>query len=723
MLGRILATALLILLSAPVLLAQEPPTSPDAPAVASPETPTFAAEVEQVVVDMVVTDKKGNPVTGVVQDDLIVTEDGVPQTVISFEAFALPDEPLPEPPPPPRVSRNTDPTTRRGRTFAIVFDDMNLTPFRARDAKAAVASFLTNGAREGDYVTLIATSGSAWWTARMESGRERLLDTLKRLDGRRIPDLSMERLSDWEAMRIYQFQDPQVIARVARRFDQFGVFQRAGNAGSPYAGIYGDPFVTARATEVYFQARTRNRVTLDVIERALNGMAKARGRKSVILVSDGFVHDPSLEEFKRVTAASRRANAAIYFLNARGLQGMPVELTAAFGPPLAAQDVGFAHLSMDMEDDGSEALASDSGGFTVKNTNDLEAGIQRIARETQSYYLLGYTSTNPTRDGKFREIKVQFKKGKGKGLKIRARKGYYALTADGRQPLTAKEGIDPVLQAALDSPWPEDEIPLRMTHFVGSEKMLGKASVFVVTEVDVRAFEFEEVEGRHLAEIEFLLVVAHRESGEFFRFDQDIDLKLRPATHERLFLQWLPIVREFELQPGDHMAKMVIREKRTGAVGTLVHVFDVPSLEEFRVATPILSDVDQRGAQGRGFKPQPLARREFTRGDQLICQFDVFGAARDEAGQPKVAHGYQVLGADGIVYMKIPESVINPTSLGALTRQFAFTLDLAPGRYEILMTVRDQLARKALEIREPFKVLERAPAADATAGQTASSPN
>jgi VWFA-related protein len=721
--------ALLVLLGAAALLAQEPQASPEAPVVEAEapaqEPPTFAAEIEQIIVDMVVTDKKGNPVTGIAQGDLLVAEDGVRQTLVSFEAVDLPDDPAPEPPPPPRVSQNTDLATRRGRTFAIVFDDMNMTPHRARDAKGAVVSFLTNGVREGDYVTLIATSGSAWWTARMESGRERLMDTLKRLDGRRIPDLSMERLSDWEAMRIHNYQDPQVTARVMRRFDQFGVTQRSGaNRSDPRAGTYADPFVNARATDVYFQARTRNRVALEVLERALNGLASAKGRKSVILVSGGFIYDPALDEFKRVNAASRRANAAIYFVNARGLEGMPAEFSAAFGPPLPVQDVGFAYMSMDMEDDGSETLASESGGFTVKNTNDLETGIQRIARETQSYYLLGYRSTNTARDGSFRKIEVKFKKGRGKDLKIRARKGYYAPTADGRVRLTAKEGIDPVLQAALDSPWPVDAIPLRMTHFVGSEQMLGKAGVLVVAEVDVRALEFEEVEGRHVAEIEFLLVTAHRESGEFFRFDQAINLRLKPATRERLERFWLPIIRDFELQPGDHMAKMVVREKSTGAVGTLVHVFDVPPLDEFRVTTPIISDVHEWRTAGQGFQAQPLARREFPQGEQLICQFDVFGAAKDETGMPRVLQGYEVRGADGTVLIEQRGSVINPTSLGALSRQFGFLLEMPLGDYEIVMNVRDELAGQDLEIREPFTVVTPPPEppAAAAAAQTAPSP-
>ena len=724
-----LAPAVLVLLGAADLLAQEPQPSPEAPAVdpsPSAEEPlTFAAEVEQVIVDMVVTDKRGNPVPGIAQDDLIVEEDDVAQSLVSFEAVELPTEPDPEPPPPPRISRNTDLAARRGRTFAIVFDDMNLTPGTARDAKAAVASFLTSGVREGDYVTLIATSGSAWWTARMESGRERLIDTLKRLDGRRVPDMSMEYVSDWEAMRIHNYQDPRVTGQVMRRFAQSGVTQRSGaDRNSPLAGTLADPFLNARAAEVYFQARTRNRVTLEMLERALNGLAGAKGRKSVILVSEGFIHDPGLDEFKRVNAASRRANAAIYFVNARGLTGMPAELSAAFGPPLAVQDVGFAYVSMDMVDDGSEILAAESGGFTVKNTNDLESGIQRIARETQTYYLLGYNSSNTARDGAFREIRVKFKNGRGKGLKIRARKGYYAPTADGRPRLTAREGVDPVLQAALDSPWPEDAIPLRMTHFVGPEEMLGKADVFIVTELDVRALEFKEVEDRQVAEIEFLLVVAHRESGEFFRFDQGINLRLRPATRERLTRLWFPIIREFDLQPGDHMAKMVVREKSSGAVGTLVHVFDVPSLEEFRVTTPILSDVHRWKPQGQGFRAQPLARREFPQGEQLVCQFEVFGAAKDELGMPKVQQGYEVRGADGTVFLEQPASVINPTSLGALWRQFGFPLDVPLGDYEILMTVRDELAGKELEIREPFTVLAPAPEspADPAGSQTASSP-
>jgi len=701
-----LALALPIALGAAGLLAQEtsPPIGGAARGQEAPP-PRFEAEVEQVIVDAVVTDDNGNPVAGLGRDDLIVSEDGVPQSIVSFEAVALPDQPAPSTAPPPRISTNTEPSALRGRTFAIVVDDMHLTPQRMRDAKAAVASFLTNGVREGDYVTLVATSGDAWWTARMESGRDKLIDMLDRIVGRRTFDTSLEHMSDWEAMRIYVYHDEQVGRRVMQRYQDLGVMTMdRADPDDPLSGTTLDPFVTAHATEVYLETRIRSQVTMDALERVLNGLGGVKGRKSVVLVSEGFVHDPNLEGFRRVNAASRRANAAIYFVNARGLVGMPVEFSAQFGPPPAEREIGFTLSAMSSLDDGSESLAEDSGGFTVKNTNDLERGIERIARETQIYYLLGYVSSNPARDGKFRKIDVELRDGKGR--KVRARKGYYAPSADGRPEVVAKEGVDPVVQAAVDSPWAEDGIPLRMTHYVRDEKILGKAEVVLVTEVDVDALEFERKDGREVAEIEFLLVVAHRETGEFFRYDQTVTMRLQPGTRERLSREWYPVVREFELAPGDHQAKIVVRETGTGVIGSVIHDFVVPPLEQFRVSTPVLTDIWRPGPQGTGVRPQLLARRDFSPGAELVCQFEVYGGVKDEDGVPRVAQGYRILRSDGSEFKRLPESVINPTPLGAVARVFILSLDYAqPGEYDMVLSFRDELSGKAVDLHEPFTVV------------------
>ena len=679
--------------------------------VAQETPPTFPAGVEQVVVDIVVTDRKGKPVAGLTPNDLILSEDGVRQGIVSFEAVELPDEPdepsrAALPAAPPRVSTNTARGAQRSRAFVVVFDNLNMTPFRARDAKGAVASFLERGVRAGDYVTLISTGDATWWTARMHQGREQLVDVVKRLEGRLQPDMSSERMSDWEAMRIHLQRDATVIARVLRRYEMYGVQHgtREFDLNQPFYDGIENPYVTAKATEIYYQATARINATLEILERALNGLASAKGRKSVILVSEGFIDDTNLQRFKRVHEASRRANAAIYFLNARGLEGMPSAFTAQFGPPLDNQDIGFALAESFEAVGGSENIAANTGGFTVKNTNDLDAGIQRIADETRVFYLLGYVPTNTARDGRFRQIEVGLRDARGRS--VRARKGYYAPSAEGEATAApAKRGVDAAFQAALDSPWLEGGIPLRMTAYVGKEGLGGKASVQVVTEVDIQGFELPEVAGRYQGQVEFLLVVSHRESGEYLQYDHTVDMNLLPATRERLRLTWLPFVREFELSPGHHQAKLIARFAGRGRVGSVVHDFEVPPLDAFRVSTPILSDTRADDSPGR---PQPtlLARREFARGAQLLCQFDVFGASRDERGIPRVVQGAEVRRVDGPVYVSLPATPIQPTSLGELSRLFGVVLDeAAPGEYEVVLTFRDEIAGKTLELREPFWVV------------------
>jgi len=713
-----IAPMLLGLVLAASLLAQEKPAAPA-------ETPTFPTQLEQVIVDVVVTDKKGVPIRGLTAADMSVTEDGTKQDVVSFEAVELPEQPSAAAPPPPKVSSNVAPEEQRARTFVLVFDDMHITPWRANQAKAAVASFLEKGTREGDRVSLISTAGGTWWTSRMEAGRSKLIEMVKTFDGRLIPDMSPERMSDYEAMRIHVYRDPQVVERVLRRYETYGVTQamQRSSSDSMRAGTSDDPYVTGRAAEVYFQANTRVRTTLDVLERALNGLAGARGRKSLILVSEGFVHDINVDEFKRVNNAARRANTAIYFVNARGLEGVPAAMTAQFGPALPEQDVGFAFAETFDAVAGSEVVASDSGGFTVRNTNDLGSGIQRIANETRVYYLLGYIPSNNTRDGKFR--KIQVKLAASKGREVRARKGYFAPTESGTSALTAKKGVDPAIQSALDSPWSLDGIPLRMTHFVGDEKSLGKAAVLVTAEVDIRGLEFEESEGRSLGDLQFLLVVAHRASGEFFRYDQGVSMKLQPQTRERYNRFWFPITRDFELKSGDYQAKIVVRDTRSKRVGTVIHEFEVPPLGTLRASTPVLSDTQQNPnavvAEGLpGGRLVALARREFAAGSDLLCQFEVYGAKPDEkSGMPKVVQGYLVRRPDGSIFTSMEPSVINPTSLGKVTRLFGFRLtDAAPGDYEILMTIRDDLAGQSIEIREPFSVGPPLPAAATASAPT-----
>ena len=721
MIRRTMAVASLLALGA-LAAAQERPPSPAPAASPSPstQTPTFPSEIDLVNVDVVVTDKKGVPVPGLSQADFTLTEDGVAQSVASFEAVTAPATAAAAPPPKPRVSHNSAPEVRAGtgRTFMVVFDDIHLSPHQAHRAKSAVAEFLRSGVREGDRVSLVSTGGGAWWSTRMESGREELVAMLKRLDGRRIPDTSPDRMSDYEAMRIHVFHDPQVEERVARRFETYGVSQRGASGGSEsLAAGMGDPMVRGRATEIYFQSVARNRITLQVLQRVLLSLASTKGRKSLILVSEGFIYDPNLDEFKEVIQASRRANVAIYFLDTRGLEGTSMYFTAEFGPPLDNRDIGAAMTENLEASEGAESLASDSGGFSVKNTNDLTNGVKRIADESRNYYLLGYHPTNTASDGRFRKIEVKVA-GKG-GLKVRARRGYYARLPDGKvvaenNKKKAPVG-DPDIQAALDSPYEEAAIPLRMTSYVYDETLLGKAHVVVAAEVDMRDFAFEEKDGRFVGTLDSLMIVAHRETGEFFRpSDQKIQMKLLPATHKKILDEGYRIAHDFDLAPGGYQAKVVVRDKSRGAIGTVIHEFEVPELGALRVSTPLITDTLQqdrsqevKGNPQASMRPTLVVRREFPVEGMLYCQYEVYGATPDKkSGMPRVTAGYQIRRADGTVVTEVAPSLITPTSLGKLSRMVGTGLPgTAPGEYELVLSVKDEVAGKSLEVREPFTLV------------------
>jgi VWFA-related protein len=712
-----IAFALPLALLAASLGAQQPSPSPSpspaAPApspAASPDTTDlqFPAQVEQVNVDVVVTDKKGVPITDLKTGDFTVLEDGKPQQVVTFDAISVPAQASTTPPPKPKVSSNTLPELQTGRTFVVVFDDIHLTPFQANRAKGAVMQFLQTGVREGDRVTLVATGGGAWWSTRMEAGRPELVEMVKRLEGRHIPDRSPERMSDYEAMRIHVYNDTQVEARVGRRFEQYGATPQGGMGRGENRGFdQPDPYVRGRAADVYFQSVSRNRITLQIIDRVLKSLATVKGRKSMILVSEGFIYDPNLDDFKQVVQSSRRSNMALYFLDTRGLEGLPFFASAEYGPAIDNQDIGAAFADQMQEAEGAESLASDSGGFTVKNSNDLSKGIQRIADESRSYYLLGYNPSNTAPDGRFRKIEVKVARS---GVKVRARKGYYAPLPPGSKAAEKqKGGPDPAIQAAVDSPFERGDIPMRMTAYIFDETLLGKASVLVATDVDVREFGYQESDGRFKDTLEFLLVVVHRETGEFFRYDQKIDMNLLPATRQRIGQSGFPLVRDFELAPGGYQAKMVVRDKNTGRIGTIIHEFEVPDLVQLRVSTPVISDTlqaPQGGTDNSVPRPAVLARRSFPTGATLYCSFEVYGAAKDpKTGMPRVSAGYVIRNKEGSVVAQVAPTEIKPTSLGKLSRLVGTGLqDAVPGDYELVLSLRDEVAGKSLELSEPFTV-------------------
>jgi VWFA-related protein len=688
------------------------------PATVSPQAagqkPTFPAEAEIVTVDVVATDRGGEPVLDLRREDFTVTEDGVAQPLTAFEAVHRPapgpapaGAPAAAPPVEPRSSSNREPASRLGSHFVVVFDELHLDPAEAVRARKAIADFLETGVSDGDRVALVGTKEGTRWTARMPEGRATLRQALDRLQPGIVGVTVRDRMSDYEAMRIDRDRDPMVTDVVMRRMLDTGeILQDTASPGNP-ALSQSDQVqgwrdeVLSRAAGVYARAATRNEQALGVVERALEALVAERGRKSLVFASGGMVQDPRLGIYRQVVSEARRVNAAVYFLDARGLSAVQTGMSAEIGTRTEFRDLGSWFTESRERGEGSEALAADTGGFSLRDRNDLGAGLARIGRESRSYYLLGYTPSNRKADGRFRAIEVKVARA---GVAIRARRGYYAPGGNDQRPATA-EGRDAAIQRALDAPFDLADVPLRAIADVFADTGAGKASVRLTVEADVRGFAFVEKGGTSRDTLEFLLVVAREDTGEFSRFDQQFEMGLRPETRARYERNGFPIVREVPLGPGRYQAKIVVRDHNGGRVGSVTHEFVVPDLAGLRVSSLVLTDRLRDEVKGAPPVPEPTARRQFAAAGTLHCRFEVYGAGKDAAGRPKVTAGFSIRRTDGRFLAAMPESPLASAADGTLARSLGVPLDGAPpGHYEMIVVVTDLAAGASAEAREPFVI-------------------
>ncbi len=693
-----------------------PPLTGVARAQAPPGPPTFPSGVELVTVDAVVLDRDGRPVPGLTRDDFVVKEDGRRRDIVSFEAFdvgAIAEEPEAVA---PTVVASNEPRSA-GRAFAIVLDDLRIAPERVPAAKETAARFLERFAREGDLVTVATTSGDAWWSARIPDGREDLTSVLARARGHHVDVPLLDRMTEYEAFWIATHEDspspsslvpgtsitlpgraassvPEVVPpgsikeRVKQRWQRANVCQP----------IYCDSLVRGRAAEIDGARRARVSLTLACVRRALEALAPVRGRKSLLLLSEGFLQDFS-SDARAVAAASREANTAVYFVDVRGLVALPAYGTAAdVGPPPDERErTAVAFEEATVESAGAAGLADDTGGFSVRNTNDLSAGVWRIAAESRVFYLLGFYPPEGKAPRQWRNLRVEVKR---PGLTVRARRGYTLQSEMASLPPggagTKEPAVDPAVARTLDSAHSATGIPLRAIAYVQEPRPGDVVHVLVAAELDTAAVTAGVGVAMHL---EASAQVGMRDSGRLFRQDAAVTIAAEAGEGPT----WRAFTREFELPPGVAQVRLVVRDPASGAIGSVLQRLEVPFPGELRVSTPILTDRVEPAALGQPPRPALAAHRVFAPGGGLYCQYEVFGAAQPGGAGPRVDAAFELRRSDGETVRKAASTPIAVGADGRLVRTVGASLEgLEEGAYELLLEVEDEVSGERLVRREPF---------------------
>ena len=293
------------------------------------------------------------------------------------------------------------------------------------DGKRAIVRWLREKADPRDEVTLASSSGRVWWSDRIDRGRDDLIAVLDRVKGGKLSDI----LTDWEAYRIVAFEGTRGGAAESNGPVASGAGPPGGGSvtsGNPM--LIGDTLgrVAARtgkragevemlATSHYNDFNRRLRALLGATERLSRGLAGARGRKSILIFSGGFLYDVNQRAlFDRSIDASQRANTAVYFVSVEGLKASSLAgADAANGSgDLANGTPGVANLLVRsteedfLESAGTELVADNTGGSSIRDTNDLMGGLDKITEESSTYYLLGY-QPEKSPDGKWHKLEVK----------------------------------------------------------------------------------------------------------------------------------------------------------------------------------------------------------------------------------------------------------------------------------------------------------------------------
>ncbi|MFZ1138715.1 MAG: VWA domain-containing protein [Candidatus Sulfotelmatobacter sp.] len=432
-----------------VLLSVSPLHSQTArPQSSSPQT-TFRANVRAVLVDVVVTNGKDEPVTGLPKENFEVFEDGQPQTLASFEEHAgLPDMPAIQAKLPPNVFSNL-PLVKTGDTAnALLLDSLN-TPLADQ---SYVRSEMLKYIREIQPGTRLAifTLGAQ----------------LRFVQGFTTDASVVAAALNGKKTQGNQELSPLLQTGVEMDASQLMVEQMQETPGAAASAVALQSFLREN---VSFQTDVRVRTTLEAMQQLARYLGGIPGRKNVIWFSSSFPVSifgaVTQEDVVKTANLLTAAQVAIYPIGAGGLAtdshyDFDSQQAPRLGIGQTAEQVHTQYQTTDLQGGAQsrnqtfaymDELAQDTGGEALYNMNGLNEALARVLKEGTHYYTLTYSPANKNMDGSLRHIEVKVS---GGNYRLAYRRGYYASEAFLAPVVRSKPTGDP-LRPLMDHGTPD----------------------------------------------------------------------------------------------------------------------------------------------------------------------------------------------------------------------------------------------------------------------------
>ena len=551
-----------------------------APSTSEVPAPTIRVSTHLVLVDVVVTDKQGNPVPGLRPEDFVVEENGKTQKIATFvtpeQSKARPREELP----PGIYSNRSQYRSPGGPITVLLLDGLN-TPFKDQAyARRQMLRFVQEQHKPEQRMAVFTLTGSL----------------------RVLQDLTSDPQILYTALQRYMPQ-PQQLASATRPATSLaaGVPTTESNTSAIDASVapLGDPgshdagvapvqaglqaFESAQAAYQEDQQATLTLNALNSLARILGGLP---GRKNLIWVTGKMPFSlipenrtmseaelaetlPSLdtrrvgehsagnnaailrqshtEEIRETSARLSSAQVSIYPVDARGLA-----IVDARGLAITA-DADSQEIMREM--------ARETGGRAYVNQNEIKDGVERAIQDEFATYTLGYYPENKKYDGKYRPIKVKVNHD---GVALFHRRGYYAIDP------TQIKGYNPNQEVASAL---SDAVPATLVAFSAQVKPPSvnsvKGKVGVTFLVDAHTLSVEDTSGGKRLNIVFYATVYSADGKMLVNRSQKVDQAFNAETYQQILQQGMLLHMDLDPQPGKNQLRLAVQDNRTGMVGTL----------------------------------------------------------------------------------------------------------------------------------------------------------
>ena len=580
----------------------------------SQQTPsgfTFRSRSELVLVNVTVRDKNGNFVRDLKREDFTVLEDNKSQQVASFDI------------------ENTD---------AVAVGDVAQT--KALDTVAPTASSAETPASSAAFkdrrlIVLFFDLTSM----QPEDIDHAAVAAQNYVDKQMVPADLVSVVSLGSSLKVNQdFTSDRTLLKKALQAFSSGGGQgyEEGSAGTTEGTPdTGQPFTPDDTEYNIFNTDRR----LEALRSVAASLSKVDQKKSLIYFSGGMDRT-GIENQSQLHAAINaavRANLAIYTMDIRGLEAMvpggEAQNASLRGvAPYSGQATLNAFNSNFSTQETLVTLAGDTGGRAFLDSNDFGKVFTQVQQDTATYYMLGYRSSNPARDGRYRRITVRLNR---TGLKLEYRKGYYA-PADFQH--SNQEDRERQLDEELASDLPDTDLSVYLAagYFrMGSNRFYIPVSL-VVPGSEIPFTRKSEQDKATLDVLGMVFDEAKRPAGQI----RDT-VKLAVSTSTQVRSKNVQYNSGFVLLPGKYHLKFVVRENQTGRLGSFETDLIIPDLKTapLKMSSVVLASQLQPAAKRKTESPLvrdgseiiPSVTHVFSSGQHLYLYYEVYDPTRESA--------------------------------------------------------------------------------------------